>query len=60
LIPLPGPWTIPPILLGLTILSWEFRWAKRALFEMRRRWREVLARRKWRRAKQQHNKRRAA
>jgi uncharacterized protein (TIGR02611 family) len=29
---LPGPWTIPPILVGLYIWSTEFRWAHR-LFE---------------------------
>ena len=37
LIWLPGPFTIPLVLLGLIVLSWEFKWAKRYLFEMRRR-----------------------
>lgn len=37
LIPLPGPFTIPLLLLGLTVLSWEFKWAKRLLFRIRRR-----------------------
>lgn len=45
LIPLPGPWTIPPIILGLTILSWEFAWAKRLLFQVKRRWKSIKARR---------------
>ncbi|MGH2813263.1 MAG: PGPGW domain-containing protein [Actinomycetota bacterium] len=45
LIPLPGPGSLL-ILLGLTILSWEFRWAKRLLFEAKRRWRELKARRR--------------
>lgn len=35
LIVLPGPFTIPPVLLGLTVLSWEFGWAKRLLHQMR-------------------------
>ena len=29
LIVLPGPFTIPPILLGLTVLGTEFAWARR-------------------------------
>ena len=35
LIPLPGPFTIPLLFLGLTVLSWEFRWAKRLLVTAR-------------------------
>lgn len=34
LIPLPGPGLLI-ILLGLTVLSWEFRWAKRRLFYLK-------------------------
>jgi hypothetical protein len=45
LIPLPGPFTLPLLILGLTVLSWEFRWAKRLLFTMRLRIRELRARR---------------
>lgn len=45
LVPFPGPWTIPPIIVGLTILSWEFAWAKRLLFQVKRRWKSVKARR---------------
>jgi uncharacterized membrane protein HdeD (DUF308 family) len=40
------PGAIPAILLGLTILSWEFMWAKRARFELKRRWQRFKARRK--------------
>ncbi|MBW3588668.1 MAG: PGPGW domain-containing protein [Actinobacteria bacterium] len=32
LIPLPGPGSVL-ILLGLTVLGWEYRWAKRLLFK---------------------------
>ncbi|MEX2588440.1 MAG: PGPGW domain-containing protein [Actinomycetota bacterium] len=35
LIVLPGPFTIPPVLLGLTILSWEFGWAKRLRYHLK-------------------------
>lgn len=31
LVVLPGPFTIPPVLLGLYVLSTEFRWADRLL-----------------------------
>lgn len=34
LLVLPGP-GIPMIFLGLTVLSWEFGWAKRKLFELK-------------------------
>ena len=43
LIVFPGPWTIPLVIAGLTVLSWEFRWAKRALFQIKHRikqWRQ--------------------
>jgi hypothetical protein len=40
------PGAIPAILLGLTILSWEFNWAKRARFEIKRRWQRFKASRK--------------
>lgn len=43
LIPLPGPFTIPLVLLGLTVLSWEFSWAKKLLFKARLRMRELRA-----------------
>lgn len=33
LIVFPGPFSIPLFLLGLTVLSWEFPWAKRVLFQ---------------------------
>lgn len=45
LIPLPGPFTIPLVILGLTVLSWEFSWAKRLLFTMRLKIKEMRARR---------------
>jgi uncharacterized protein (TIGR02611 family) len=35
LIPIPGPFSIPLILLGLTVLSWEFAWAKRLLYRIK-------------------------
>ncbi len=34
---LPGPLTIPPVLLGLWIWSTEFRWARRLFLSMRER-----------------------
>ena len=44
---LPGPWTIPPILLGLYIWSTEFRWADRWLDKAREQagdaWRQAKA-----------------
>ncbi|HEX2259316.1 MAG TPA: PGPGW domain-containing protein [Actinomycetota bacterium] len=43
LIPFPGPFTIPLVLLGLTVLSWEFSWAKRLLFKVRLKMRELRA-----------------
>lgn len=35
LIPLPGPFSLPLVFLGLTVLSWEFPWAKRLLFRIK-------------------------
>ena len=35
LLPVPGPFSIPLILLGLTVLSWEFAWAKRLLYRIK-------------------------
>ena len=43
---LPGPWTILGILGGVTVLSWEFQWAKRLRFDLKRRWNRIKARRK--------------
>lgn len=43
---LPGPLTIPPVLLGLWIWSTEFRWARRLLTSMR-----STAARAWRRSR---------
>ncbi|HLF70413.1 MAG TPA: PGPGW domain-containing protein [Actinomycetota bacterium] len=40
LIPLPGPLTLPLVFAGLTVLSWEYAWAKRALLKVRKKWRE--------------------
>lgn len=34
--PLPGPLTIPPILLGVWIWAWEFHWAERLFLRLRR------------------------
>lgn len=44
LIPLPGPWTIPLVLLGLAILGTEYAWARRALDETKKRARKATAR----------------
>lgn len=46
LVVLPGPLTIPPILLGLYVLSLEFVWAERLLARAR-----VSARQAWEKAK---------
>ncbi|MDQ4142257.1 MAG: PGPGW domain-containing protein [Actinomycetota bacterium] len=51
LVILPGPFTIPLILLGLTVLSWEFRWARRALLTARRKAKEVSSRKRRTRAR---------
>lgn len=40
------PGAIPLALLGLTILSWEFQWAKRARFRLRQRWKALKGRRR--------------
>jgi putative transmembrane protein PGPGW len=39
------PGAIPLAFLGLTILSWEFQWAKRARFQLKRRWKQFKAKR---------------
>lgn len=44
LIPFPGPWTIPLILLGLAILGTEYAWARRALDETKRRAKSATSR----------------
>lgn len=44
LIPLPGPFTIPLVLLGLTVLSWEFRWAKRMKYQIKTRVKKLRSR----------------
>ncbi|MGI8426403.1 MAG: PGPGW domain-containing protein [Actinomycetota bacterium] len=44
LLPLPGPFTIPPVLLGLTVLSWEFPWAKRLLVRIKMRLKKIRSR----------------
>ena len=46
LIIFPGPWTIPLVLLGLTILSWEFQWAKRLLFKAKWRLKQMRSKRR--------------
>ncbi len=43
LIVLPGPFTIPPVLLGLTVLSWEFGWAKRLKHKLREKSKQLRA-----------------
>jgi phosphotransferase system glucose/maltose/N-acetylglucosamine-specific IIC component len=49
LIVVPGPFSIPLFLLGLTVLSWEFAWAKRLLFGMKQKVRTYRKRRRRRR-----------
>lgn len=49
LIVLPGPFTIPPVLLGLTVLSWEFGWAKRLRHQLRAKVKQVRAHKAMRR-----------
>jgi hypothetical protein len=41
LVVLPGPFTIPPVLAGLWLLSHEYAWAARLLEAGRRRWQRV-------------------
>lgn len=41
LIPFPGPFTLPLLFLGLTVLSWEFHWAKRLLIQARTKVKEL-------------------
>ena len=43
LVALPGPLTIPPILLGLWIWSTEFRWADRLLDRAKDSWQQAVA-----------------
>lgn len=43
MIVLPGPFTIPPVLLGLTVLSWEFGWAKRLKLKLREKSKQLRA-----------------
>ncbi len=44
LVVLPGPFTIPPILLGLTVLGTEFHWARRLKGDLLRRARQAARR----------------
>ncbi len=46
LIPVPGPFTLGLVFLGLTVLSWEFRWAKEMLAKLRLGLRQLMSRRK--------------
>ncbi|MGQ0679577.1 MAG: PGPGW domain-containing protein [Actinomycetota bacterium] len=48
LIPLPGPFSIPLVFLGLTVLSWEFPAAKRLLHGMKAKVKEFRDSRKLR------------
>jgi hypothetical protein len=45
LIVLPGPFTIPLVLLGLTVLGTEFAWARRLLVSTKRQVRKAVSRR---------------
>ena len=40
LIVLPGPFSIPLVFLGLTVLSWEFAWAKRLLVSSKQKFKD--------------------
>lgn len=40
LIVLPGPFSIPLVFLGLTVLSWEFAWAKRVLVSTKQKFKD--------------------
>jgi hypothetical protein len=46
LIPLPGPFTLGLVFLGLTVLSWELRWAKEMLAKLRLVLEELISRRR--------------
>lgn len=46
LLPLPGPFTIALVFLGLTVLSWEFAWARRLLMRTKEAVRRVRSRRR--------------
>ncbi len=43
LIVVPGPFSLPLIFLGLTVLSWEFPAAKRLMFNIKSRFKQVRA-----------------
>ncbi|HVL51279.1 MAG TPA: PGPGW domain-containing protein [Actinomycetota bacterium] len=43
LVVLPGPFSLPLIFLGLTVLSWEYPAAKRLLFNLKSKIRQVRA-----------------
>lgn len=42
----PGVPGVVLVLLGLTILSWEFLWAKRARFRLKQYWKDLKGRRR--------------
>jgi len=44
LIPLPGPFTLGLVFLGLTVLSWELRWARELLAKLRLGLEELIGR----------------
>ncbi|MGH2703515.1 MAG: PGPGW domain-containing protein [Actinomycetota bacterium] len=46
IIPIPGPWSLALGLLGLTVLSWEFHWAKRLRLRLQAKIKELRRRRK--------------
>ncbi|MGH7425499.1 MAG: PGPGW domain-containing protein [Candidatus Methylomirabilales bacterium] len=49
IIPIPGPWSIALAFIGLTVLSWEFHWAKRLRVRVQRMLREYRAKARFRR-----------
>jgi uncharacterized protein (TIGR02611 family) len=50
LLPLPGPFTLPLVFLGLTVLSWEFGWAQQALVNLKAKVRQIMDARRSRKA----------
>jgi uncharacterized protein (TIGR02611 family) len=42
LLPLPGPFTLPLVFLGLTVLSSEFGWAQEVLMKLKAKLRQVM------------------
>ena len=46
LIVLPGPFTLPLVFLGLTVLSWEFPAAKRLLYTVKTRVKQYASRKR--------------